>query len=281
MGRFDLSRKIEALDPRQDHQKIVFLVGTQEFPFEVQRALEFALVRTFAVPRMSAVLDKSGEMTQRGQKRYDDTSLIIAEIAENGYDSERGRAALRRMNQMHSRYPILNEDFIYVLSTFIFEPIRWNRLLAWRRYTETERLANFYFWCEVGRRMNIRDLPETYEALEAFSRDYEKRNFTFAESNQRVANGAVNTFLGWLPKPMRPLGRRAIYALIDEPMRIALGYPKQPAWLTWALKRGFRLRALAVRLMPPRRKPYLYTQERSRSYPNGYSIEQLGPKQTP
>ncbi|HEV3410728.1 MAG TPA: hypothetical protein VG095_10565, partial [Chthoniobacterales bacterium] len=30
---------------------------------------------------------------------------------------------------------------------------------------EKERRALFYFWREVGRRMNIRDLPDSYEAF--------------------------------------------------------------------------------------------------------------------
>ena len=41
-----------------------------------------------------------------------------------GYDSERGKRALRRLNHLHGRFAIANEDFLNVLSTFIFEPIR-------------------------------------------------------------------------------------------------------------------------------------------------------------
>jgi len=52
--------------------------------------------------------------------------LILAELHESGFDRERGRAAQRIMNQLHGLYPIRNEDFLYALSTFIDEPIRWN-----------------------------------------------------------------------------------------------------------------------------------------------------------
>jgi len=39
------------------------------------------------------------------------------------------------MNQLHGRFDIANEDFLYVLSTFIFEPIRWNTRFGWRPAT--------------------------------------------------------------------------------------------------------------------------------------------------
>ena len=40
---------------------------------------------------------------------------------------------------------------------------------------------------------------------------------------------------------------------------------------------ALRARALAVRALPPRRKPKLRTNLRHRTYPTGYEIEALGP----
>src|SRR5436305_2553084 len=146
--------QIRALDPVRDHQRIVFLSTCCEFPFDTTRALEFALFRTFAVPSIAALLDRTGEFQVRAQKRYDDTDLIVSELMEWGYDSDRGKAALRRMNQLHGRFDIANADYLYVLSTFVFEPIRWNARWGWRQMCAQEKLAMFYFWREVGRRMN-------------------------------------------------------------------------------------------------------------------------------
>jgi ER-bound oxygenase mpaB/B'/Rubber oxygenase, catalytic domain len=279
MSRYAISKRIEQLDPVTNHQEIIYLVGAFEFPFVVQRSLEFALFRTFAVPSISALLDQSGNFQQGGQKRYDDTALIIAEIAEHGYDSERGRAAIRRMNQIHHHFKIANSDYLYVLSTFVFEPIRWNRLLAWRPSTQKERLANYYFWVEIGRRMNIKNIPETYEAFEAFNIEYEKTHFKYASSNHKIAEYSLLTFLAWFPKPLRPLIRYSLYALMDEPLRAALGYPKPPRVFIWLVKKTFRLRANMIKLIPPRKKPFLYTKKANRSYPDGYTIEDIGPSQ--
>src|SRR5262249_6126256 len=123
------------------------------------RSLEFALFRTFAVPRIAGLLNHTGEFVHRPQKRYDDTDLIISTLLECGYDSERGRTALDRMNTLHGRFRIDNADFLYVLSTFVFEPIRWIDRFGWRTLCPQERLGLSSFWSEVGRRMDLRALP--------------------------------------------------------------------------------------------------------------------------
>jgi hypothetical protein len=125
--------EIESLDPVKDHQRIVFLSTRVDFPFDTTRALEFALFRTFAVPTIGGLLDRTQEFERRAQKRYDDTDLLVSALIEHGYDSERGRRAIARMNALHGRSAIRNEDFLYVLSTFVFEPIRWNARFGWRR----------------------------------------------------------------------------------------------------------------------------------------------------
>src|SRR6185295_13032319 len=146
-------QEIRGLDPALDHARIVYLDTCFEFPWDTTRALELALFRTFAVPSVAALLDSTGEFKRAPQKRYDDTDLILSTIVEAGYDSEDGKRAIRRMNRIHGRFEITNEDFLYVLSSFVFEPIRWNTRFGWRPLIETEKLATFEYWRAVGRRM--------------------------------------------------------------------------------------------------------------------------------
>ncbi|HWQ13275.1 MAG TPA: oxygenase MpaB family protein [Roseiflexaceae bacterium] len=269
--------EIRRLDPEKDHERIAYLDTCWEFPWDTTRALELALFRTFAVAKGSALLAGTGEFTRRPQKRYDDTVLILAEILEHGYDSERGRAALRRMNQMHRRYPIPNDEFLYVLSTFIFEPIRWNARFGWRPLTETEKLASFYYWREIGRRMGIRDIPASIEAFEQYNLDFERTYFGYAESNRQIAQATRDLFLSWvLPPVLWPLGAPVVHAMMDERLLEAVGFPRPPAWLRRLVEGALRLRARVLRLLPVRRRPRLLTQMRSRTYPHGYTIEELG-----
>ena len=75
-------------------RRIVFLSSCYDFPFDKMRALEFTLFRTFCVPRISGLLDRTGEFGNRAQKRYADTDITISELLEWGYESDRGRRAI-------------------------------------------------------------------------------------------------------------------------------------------------------------------------------------------
>lgn len=257
----------------QDAQTIVRRIACHDFPFDTTRALEFALFRTFCAPRIAQLLDRTREFGRFAQKRYDDTDLLISEFVENGYDSARGRAAIARMNAIHGHFRIANEDFLYVLSTFVFEPIRWNARFGWRRFTEAERLAWFYFWREVGRRMGIDDLPEDYGAFEHFNVGYEARHFRYTTAGQRVAVATREMFAAWFPRALHPFVRQAVYALLDEPVRRAAGFPAPwpivGRFVPWAL----RLRARIAGWLPARRRTALARP----TYPLGYTIPTLGP----
>jgi hypothetical protein len=271
-------REILTLDPERDAQRIVRIDTVYEFPFDTTRSLEFALFRTFGSPAISRLLDETQEFALRAQRRYDDTDLILSTIAESGYDSDEGKRAIRRMNQLHRRFDIANEDFLYVLSTFVYEPIRWNERFGWRRFVEQERLAPFHYWREVGKRMAITDIPETFKEFERYNVEYERANFHFAESNARVARASRDMFLAWFPGSPKRLGAHAIAALMDDRLREAIGFQRPPRPIARAVEGALRARAKTLRLLPPRRKPKLRTELRHRSYPQGYSIEALGPK---
>jgi hypothetical protein len=277
MPRHPILDEIRTLDPRTDHQRIVHLSTCFEFPFDTTRALEFALFRTFAVPSISALLARTGEFERRAQKRYDDTDIIVSEMLEWGYDSDRGKRAITRMNQLHGRFKIAIDDFRYVLSTFIFEPIRWNARFGWRPMCQQERLAMFYFWREIGRRMNIADLPEDYDAFESFNRDYERQRFRHAETNQRVGAATVTMFAGWGPRLFAPVVRLAIYALLDDALIKSFGFPQPSPGMRSLVAAMLRLRGRLVRFLPARREPRLRTAMARPTYPAGYRIESLGP----
>ncbi len=270
-------REILTLDPERDAHRIVRIDTVYEFPFDTVRSLEFALFRTFASPAVSRLLDETKEFALRAQRRYDDTDLILSTIIESGYDSDEGKRAIRRMNGLHRRFDIANEDFLYVLSTFVYEPIRWNVRFGWRTFVEHERLAWFHYWREVGKRMAINEIPPTYEEFEQYNVEYERANFHFTDSNARVARGSRDMFLAWFPGLPKRLGAYAIAALMDERLRETIGFQPAPRMVVRAVDGALRSRARALRFLPPRRKPKLRTQLGHRTYPSGYVLEALGP----
>lgn len=265
------------LDPEFSNQHIVHRLVCYDFPFDTTRALEFALFRTYCVPSISRLLDRSGEFARCPQKRYDDTDLIVSEMMEWGYESERGAAALTRMNAIHSHFAISNNDFLYVLSTFVFEPIRWIDRFGWRPMTEQERLGLFFFWRAVGERMGIQGIPQRYQEFEQLNKAFEHKHFIYVDSNQRIGIATRNLFESWFPRTLAPLVRQAIYALLDERTRQAFGFPRANPVISLVVHTALKLRAKVLRWTPKRSKPRLRTAMRHRSYPNGHSLKALGP----
>lgn len=277
MNKKHITERIAQLDPIQDNHEIVFLLWCYVFPGDVELALGFALYRTFAIPSISQMLAKTGEFCNRPQKRYDDTSLIMAELVEHGYDSERGRRALRRMNQMHGRFPIANDDLLYVLSTFIYEPIRWIEMYGWRSLTQNEKLGCFHFYREMGHRMNIKDIPSDYDTFEQFNRAYEQEKFCFAASNKIIGTVTLNRLLSlYLPKFLWFLAYPLIFALMDTPLLDAMGLPHPPIIFRKLVTGLLKLRARILKFLPEREKPVLFTRRKYPTYPEGYEIEELG-----
>jgi hypothetical protein len=279
MGRYAVLHRIEGLDPATEFAEIYRLTVTYEFPWDMNQALNFALFRTYAVPSIGALLVRTGELTGRPQKRYDDTVLILDAVLEHGFASAEGRTAIRRMNQMHRAHGIGNDDLRYVLATFVVSPIRWIDAYGWRRLSEVEKIASANYYRALGRQMGIRDVPETWQAFARLLDDYERAHFAFDAGGRAVAEATLDLFATF---PMNrftpaPVVRQMSYSLMDDPLLDAYGFP-HPRPAVRALVRGaLAARGRAVRFLPPRRRPlYARQQPHVRSYPDGYELERLG-----
>jgi hypothetical protein len=272
-------RRIVQLDPVTEHEEIYRISAGLEFPWDYTRSLEFALFRTYCVPSISALLSATGEFRVRPQQRYDDTALLMAELAAHGYDSPRGKEALRVINRAHGQFVIANDDLRYVLSTFVFEPIDWIDRYGWRRLSTQEREAGFQFYRQVGRRMGIADIPETFEEFRSFKTRYEAEAFRYAGTNREIGNYTMDLLCGWYPAPLRPGVRLAVRALLDPPMLTAFDFAAVPATVSAAVRLALHARSAVVRALPPRRRNVLSRQPRNRTYPgypDGYRPADLG-----
>ncbi|MFF8774236.1 oxygenase MpaB family protein [Kitasatospora sp. NPDC015120] len=280
MQRYDWLKTIQRMDPETQFTEIYRISSWYEFPWDYVQSLGFALYRTYAVPSIGRLLARTGEFTGRTQKRYDDTLLILEAVVEHGFDSPRGREAIRRMNRMHHRYDISNDDFRYVLATFVVTPKRWMDDYGWRRLSAHEIRAAVNYYRELGRHMGLSGIPETYEEFERLLDDYEREHFAFDPGSRAVSDATLGLMASWYPLPVRPAMRLSSVCLLDDPLREAFGYPAPPAAVRSAVRAGMRLRGRFVRLLPPRRRPHLARDGRQvRSYPgypHGYRISDLG-----
>ncbi|MEL6382224.1 MAG: oxygenase MpaB family protein [Cyanobacteria bacterium J06626_18] len=247
----------------------------------MNRALELAVLRTFCVPRISSLLKQTGEFVHRSQKRYDDTGLILGNIMKWGYDSPQGQAAIATMNRIHRRHSIYNEDFLYVLSVLIYEPVRWNTRYGWRPFTGLEKQALFEFWHAVGQRMGISDIPPSYEAFEQFNQAYESQYFCYSPDNQMIGNAVVALMQSWLPKTAAPMVPTVVRALVDDRLRKALGWSQPPASVCWTLKHLLQWSRRGARWLPQRRHANFLVDTPNTTYPTGYDLATLGPQEAP
>ncbi|MER6407263.1 oxygenase MpaB family protein [Streptomyces viridosporus] len=282
MKRFERLERIRRMDPYREATEIYRLSAAYEFPWDFARALELALYRTYAVPRIGGLLAETAELTDRTQKRYDDTSLLLDAVVEHGFGSDRGRTAIRRINRMHRSYDIPDDDMRYVLCTFVVMPKRWIDAYGWRRMSRHETVAGTVHYQTLGRHMGIKDIPGSYEEFEAFLDAYEEAHFGWDEGARRVSDATLDLMASWYPRPLAPLLRTATLALLDEPLLRAFRYPPPgPVTRAW-VRRAVRLRGRAVRLLPPRRTPHFARQNREvKGYPNGYRLEDLGTHPVP
>lgn len=272
-------QQIESLHPQHDAWEIVRLSVYYEFPWDFNRALELALYKTFAVPSISKILHGSKEFERNTQKRYDDTDLLLSEIIENGLaPNGRGMQALERINWLHSNYPITNEDYLYVLGTFIFETGYWINRYGYRKLTSNEELAGYYVWKEIGEKMDIKNIPESITEFRTFYDDYEARYFVYSESNYKVARATEDLLLSWyVPKFMFESVRPLLHAVMEPHLLKAFNYKEPGAALRTMVTNALRARSYAESLLP-RTKPYIRTKDHEHKYyPKGYTMEDLGP----
>jgi uncharacterized protein (DUF2236 family) len=270
-------RHVESLDPDVDFEAISRITGHHEFPWDIQQALSFALFRTYAVPSIGRLLHETDEFTDRTQKRHDDTVLLLETVLDDGMENPDGRAAIRRMNQMHGRYDISDDDMLYVLSTFVVAPVRWIEEFGWRPLTETEKVAAVAYYRRLGRLMGIRGMPDDLAGFERHLDVYEARHFAYDPGARAVADATLDLFTTFYPRPLRPAMRVFAVALLDDHLRRAFRYDAPPRWVQRLARRSLRARGRLVRLMPPRRRPYdPRRSHRIRSYPGGFMVERLG-----
>lgn len=224
----------------QDAQKIQLYLYQLEFPFVMQKALEFALFRTYGIPSISTLLVETMQLTNSKQasKRIDDTRILIIEFVVQSPTSERALSAIARMNYIHSFYQksgkISNQDMLYTLSLFAMEPIRWVARYEWRAFTDMERCAVGVFWKGIGDAMKIAFTPlpsakagwkdglDWLAELESWSMSFEAGAMLPDTHNKKTADQTINVLLWRIPSFAQPLARHALSSLMDERLRTAI-----------------------------------------------------------
>ncbi|KAJ2935068.1 hypothetical protein H1R20_g2078, partial [Candolleomyces eurysporus] len=175
-------------------------------PMLLNKAVSFALFKTYAIPTISKLLLATKELgsAKNVARRYADTEILIATWAGcpiNGFNDPAAQAdpdtpaedpraciALARVNFLHSKYKISNDDYLYTLALFVLEPIA-----------------------------------------------YEEKCMVPAESNHLVAGFTIGELIYAIPKKLglKSFAERFVAALVEPRVRIAMMLPEQPRPIHW------------------------------------------------
>jgi len=279
----EMAARIAALDPITEAATVYRLTTLFDFPFELRFGLNLAFYRTFAIPSIAAVLAESGQIGQHPRKRAYDTGLFMYELIESGgFDTRTARDVVSGLNRAHRHWEISNEDFLYVLAAFVVVPARWINQFGWRQLTGNELTAMAAFYTELGTRMGIRNIPETYQAFADLLDEYERAHLAPSFSGISHMSATNGIIAGRLPRPLRRLAPLLTSAVTDDRICRSLGIKPANALAKNLAKFLLRVRGVIVRRMPARKTSWFVPGTRAGSvYPRGYTIADLGPAERP
>ena len=223
-----------------DAYEIQLSIAQLEFPFTFQKALQFALFRTYGIPSISKLLVATTQFAEiaTASKRYVDTEVLIREFTNHRPSAPRTLEAIARMNYIHSLYrkngSIRDDDMLYTLSLFALEPIRWIQRHEWRSLEAFEQCACGTFWKSMGDAMGIsyqklrsaeegwEDALQWLDDLAEWSEQYEKENMVPHVNNRKTAEQTVAILLWGVPKALKPFGNNVVSVLMDDRLRTAM-----------------------------------------------------------
>ncbi|MGC1209580.1 MAG: oxygenase MpaB family protein [Ornithinimicrobium sp.] len=279
-ARIRRTQELSLMDPDVEYEKIYRQLALHEFGLQMQMGLHLAFYRTFSTPRIAGVLGMTGHMDAQPHKRAYDTGLVMYELIADGLGGDRGRKMVSLLNRVHKPWPIADEDFTYVLTTFIVVPTRWLDRAGWRPLTDRERRAVWRFYATLGRQMNLNKIPESYAASERFFDDYESQHLGPSEAGARLMGRTQSVLADLLPPPIRPLTDHVTTALLDDArLSEALSLPQRREWVATTVSIGLKAAALVERFLPPSKSPWFSPGRPSTTkvYGGAYDLADLGP----
>ncbi|ESK82427.1 hypothetical protein Moror_12151 [Moniliophthora roreri MCA 2997] len=251
----------------EEAQEIVGILTRYEMPLILEYALAFALFKTYGIPSISKILAATKEFKsdETVSKRYADvrhpfssvrtrplrasflkhdndhlatwvqcpiSGYTTLEGIEKPVQDPRANLAIARVNYLHSQYNI-----------------KWAEKYGWRALSPLESHAMYVLWVEVGKRMGIKDIPESEEAFKAWVEDYEAKNMVPAQTNHDVATYTTNELIYPVPHAfgLKNFARKLSIAALEDNVRVAMMQPEQPKYLRIFLDSLLKFTAWQIR----------------------------------
>lgn len=229
---------VDSLDPVEDDEEITALVSNVLFAdaYFAHSIYLVTFARQVGIPGIARVLYRSGngDVVVDPVRRNNDTIVFFTEFYRRGYSSEDGKAAVARMEEIHSRFLIDDELKLYTLATVMFEPDRLANQFGVDPFSAIDKQARWNFWRGFAAAMPL-DLPAANrEDFLQWMVDYERANYQVTPDSVGVFDALVEDWKRWYPKwlPGRNwLARQSLIALLDDELRETMGQKKPPLFM--------------------------------------------------
>jgi hypothetical protein len=167
------------------------------------------------------------------------TRQLIRTLIYFGLDSEKGQHAIATINHAHRFVQAENDDYLYVLSTFFLEPLRWNAAFEKQLISPQDQQTVIDFWCEVGEKMSIKHRFNTLADWQTFQREYEDNYMGYSEQGHKLAIRSIEELVKQAaPFGLRYLAKQVIITTIEPEMQRCLNLPRPlipKKVITWLL----------------------------------------------
>ena len=125
-------------------QEIYRSLFNMEFPLLFTKGIQLALFRTYAIPTISSLLDRTTLLSSSRTvpQRYSETWALFNEFALRDWGSVAWLQGIARTRAIHGSYrrsgKIREEDMLYTLAAVATQPVDLIQTWEWRKLTEIE-----------------------------------------------------------------------------------------------------------------------------------------------
>ncbi|HEX8053588.1 MAG TPA: oxygenase MpaB family protein [Thermoleophilaceae bacterium] len=247
-------KELHRLDPEKDAGRITELSYSARFSrMQLSYHMYYSMffLRASGAPESARPIDRDGKgfFYRNGHKRADDTTADIFGWMHHGPESELGRASIARVKRMHdnlaARWGMPNHVLVHTLACDLLSPHWLMEMIGGPKFDDHERLAHLNFWRAVGDGLGITDVPETWDGMVAYVKEYEaSEHFQPSPHGKRLAHGFADQFCErWFPRGFRWLGRWVLLSLVEDHVLDVHGFERPPRPVVRLTREATRLTA--------------------------------------
>lgn len=254
-----VDEKISGLDGKKDYAEIISLIANYKLNDFVMNLNYSTGFMSNTVPKGgSDAISGTGKARQRPQTRYIDTTDFFWEWFLKGPEHPDVQASLQRLNRLHAHlYDKFPESFrdvdewIFTMCNLGVGADRMRDLVGAPRQPENVQVAWHTFWQKISEQMtwpggNFEHFPENYDAMMAFTEDFESRAHPYTPTGNEVCRLLMQQFNDkYLPKQLHWAGRSFMLTFVPPAVRRRHSLPAPNRVVEFFTKKAFRLIFLA------------------------------------